>query len=204
MSWDDVVQKVYGGVKKDKTKVLGKRKSPISIPPAQVSKTTMTFGGDSMDVDFEDEPEPIETTTTTKTPPIGTGLSTSIPNTPIVKRGQTATVCVPEGCNSGKAVFCLCRKPEAGFMIDCEVCHEWCLAACVKVASGNVEAAGNWTCPKCVRMAMEVETGSEPVETTPKSGMAPSKTLSFAGDSVIPTIEKESSVEIKQEDDDFE
>ena len=22
-------------------------------------------------------------------------------------------------------VFCLCRKPEAGMMIECELCHEW-------------------------------------------------------------------------------
>ena len=22
-------------------------------------------------------------------------------------------------------VFCICRKPEAGMMIECEICHEW-------------------------------------------------------------------------------
>lgn len=26
---------------------------------------------------------------------------------------------------SSKDVFCICRQPEAGMMIECEVCHEW-------------------------------------------------------------------------------
>jgi histone demethylase JARID1 len=25
----------------------------------------------------------------------------------------------------GRDVFCICRKPEAGMMIECELCHEW-------------------------------------------------------------------------------
>jgi [histone H3]-trimethyl-L-lysine4 demethylase len=24
-----------------------------------------------------------------------------------------------------KPVFCICRQPEAGLMIECEVCHDW-------------------------------------------------------------------------------
>ena len=24
-----------------------------------------------------------------------------------------------------KAIFCICRQPEAGTMIECEVCHDW-------------------------------------------------------------------------------
>jgi histone demethylase JARID1 len=24
-----------------------------------------------------------------------------------------------------REVFCICRQPEAGMMIECEVCHEW-------------------------------------------------------------------------------
>jgi histone demethylase JARID1 len=26
---------------------------------------------------------------------------------------------------TGREVFCICRKPEAGMMIECEMCHEW-------------------------------------------------------------------------------
>ena len=39
-------------------------------------------------------------------------------------RGQT-----PEeghdGTSGSKGVFCLCRTPEAGLMIECMTCHEW-------------------------------------------------------------------------------
>lgn len=27
-----------------------------------------------------------------------------------------------------REVFCICRAPEAGMMIECEVCHEWCVS----------------------------------------------------------------------------
>jgi histone demethylase JARID1 len=30
-----------------------------------------------------------------------------------------------EGMKSTRDVFCLCRQPEAGMMIECELCHEW-------------------------------------------------------------------------------
>ena len=30
-----------------------------------------------------------------------------------------------EGVKSEKNVFCMCRQPEAGMMLECEVCHEW-------------------------------------------------------------------------------
>jgi histone demethylase JARID1 len=29
------------------------------------------------------------------------------------------------GSGSSRDVFCICRKPEAGMMIECELCHEW-------------------------------------------------------------------------------
>ena len=35
-----------------------------------------------------------------------------------------------EGVKSEKNVFCMCRQPEAGMMLECELCHEW-LARCV-------------------------------------------------------------------------
>jgi [histone H3]-trimethyl-L-lysine4 demethylase len=30
-----------------------------------------------------------------------------------------------EGSSSSENVFCICRKPESGMMIECELCHEW-------------------------------------------------------------------------------
>jgi histone demethylase JARID1 len=30
-----------------------------------------------------------------------------------------------EGLSSVEHVFCICRKPESGMMIECELCHEW-------------------------------------------------------------------------------
>jgi histone demethylase JARID1 len=30
-----------------------------------------------------------------------------------------------DGSGSGRDVFCICRKAEAGMMIECELCHEW-------------------------------------------------------------------------------
>lgn len=30
-----------------------------------------------------------------------------------------------DGSGSSRDVFCICRKPEAGMMIECELCHEW-------------------------------------------------------------------------------
>lgn len=30
-----------------------------------------------------------------------------------------------DGSGSSRDVFCICRKPEAGTMIECELCHEW-------------------------------------------------------------------------------
>lgn len=30
-----------------------------------------------------------------------------------------------DGVKSEKNVFCMCRQPEAGMMLECELCHEW-------------------------------------------------------------------------------
>jgi [histone H3]-trimethyl-L-lysine4 demethylase len=31
---------------------------------------------------------------------------------------------VNEESETGK-LFCICRRPESGLMVECEVCHEW-------------------------------------------------------------------------------
>lgn len=48
-----------------------------------------------------------------------------------------------------KPVFCLCRAPEAGLMIECEICHDWYHAKCLKLARGKVKETEMFTCPIC-------------------------------------------------------
>ncbi|KAJ5723654.1 hypothetical protein N7488_001689 [Penicillium malachiteum] len=46
-------------------------------------------------------------------------------------------------------VFCICRRLEAGMMIECEVCHEWYHGKCLKIARGKVKEFDKYTCPIC-------------------------------------------------------
>ncbi|CAF3460522.1 unnamed protein product [Fusarium graminearum] len=48
-----------------------------------------------------------------------------------------------------RQVFCICRKVEAGMMIECERCHEWYHYKCLKIARGKVKEDENYTCPIC-------------------------------------------------------
>ncbi|KEQ86672.1 PLU-1-domain-containing protein [Aureobasidium pullulans EXF-150] len=54
-----------------------------------------------------------------------------------------------DGKNSFPDVFCLCRRPEAGMMIECELCHEWYHGKCLKIARGKVKEDDKYTCPIC-------------------------------------------------------
>ncbi|KAK1760159.1 Lid2 complex component lid2 [Echria macrotheca] len=48
-----------------------------------------------------------------------------------------------------REVFCICRKTEAGMMIECELCHEWYHGKCLKIARGKVKEDDKYTCPIC-------------------------------------------------------
>jgi histone demethylase JARID1 len=54
-----------------------------------------------------------------------------------------------EGSSSSKDVFCICRRSEAGMMIECELCHEWYHGKCLKIARGKVKEDDKYTCPIC-------------------------------------------------------
>nr|POE65700.1 lid2 complex component lid2 [Quercus suber] len=56
---------------------------------------------------------------------------------------------VADGSSSSRDVFCICRKPEAGMMIECELCHEWYHGKCLKIARGKVKEDDKYTCPIC-------------------------------------------------------
>ncbi|KAI0868306.1 PLU-1-domain-containing protein [Hypoxylon argillaceum] len=48
-----------------------------------------------------------------------------------------------------REVFCICRRTEAGLMIECELCHEWYHGKCLKIARGKVKEDDKYTCPIC-------------------------------------------------------
>ncbi|KAF4120720.1 [histone H3]-trimethyl-L-lysine4 demethylase [Geosmithia morbida] len=54
-----------------------------------------------------------------------------------------------EGSGRPRQVFCICRKMEAGMMIECELCHEWYHYKCLKIARGKVKEDEKYTCPIC-------------------------------------------------------
>ncbi|OQO15261.1 hypothetical protein B0A48_00644 [Cryoendolithus antarcticus] len=54
-----------------------------------------------------------------------------------------------DGSSSSRDVFCVCRRPEAGMMIECELCHEWYHGKCLKIARGKVKEDDKYTCPIC-------------------------------------------------------
>ena len=64
---------------------------------------------------------------------------------PEAKNGQSATWLEKDAWE----VFCICRRSEAGLMIECELCHEWYHARCLKVARGKVKEEDKYTCPIC-------------------------------------------------------
>lgn len=51
--------------------------------------------------------------------------------------------------SEGRDVFCICRRSEAGMMIECELCHEWYHGKCLKIARGKVKEEDKYTCPIC-------------------------------------------------------
>lgn len=46
-------------------------------------------------------------------------------------------------------VYCVCRTAESGFMIECDVCHEWFHGPCVKLARRDAKLQSSYTCPIC-------------------------------------------------------
>ncbi|KAG5438790.1 hypothetical protein PCANB_002510 [Pneumocystis canis] len=46
-------------------------------------------------------------------------------------------------------LFCLCRQPESGLMVECEICHEWYHGRCLKVSRKKLRDDDKWTCPIC-------------------------------------------------------
>ncbi|KAI9244643.1 hypothetical protein EDC94DRAFT_551694 [Helicostylum pulchrum] len=48
-----------------------------------------------------------------------------------------------------KGIWCICRKAEAGLMIECDICHEWYHSSCLKVPRNVVRSSSSYICPIC-------------------------------------------------------
>jgi hypothetical protein len=46
-------------------------------------------------------------------------------------------------------VFCICRGPEKGFMIQCAVCDEWYHGRCVKITETQAKKIKEYVCDPC-------------------------------------------------------
>ena len=55
------------------------------------------------------------------------------------------------------ALYCFCRKPESGYMLQCELCHEWYHAVCLHIPKGkrvpgkDTGKDSHFLCPSCQR-----------------------------------------------------
>ncbi|KAF2403083.1 PLU-1-domain-containing protein [Trichodelitschia bisporula] len=70
------------------------------------------------------------------------------PRMPVEPSSREATPDNPADLEN-RDVFCICRKPESGMMIECELCHEWYHGKCLKIARGKIREDDKYTCPIC-------------------------------------------------------
>ena len=65
-----------------------------------------------------------------------------------IKRGKT---------NGPPVLYCFCQKPESGYMLQCELCHEWYHGSCLRLPKGKQgteKEMNKWTrflCTYCQR-----------------------------------------------------
>ena len=86
-------------------KLFGKANAPLHILQVHMNYVAEH---NSFCFDLEDKPRmPVEPATRE--------------NSPVEADGEQDV----EGVKSEKNVFCMCRQPEAGMMLECELCHEW-------------------------------------------------------------------------------
>ncbi|KAL8737258.1 MAG: hypothetical protein Q9181_001844 [Wetmoreana brouardii] len=71
------------------------------------------------------------------------------PRMPVEPASREHTPADSQEIEPAREVFCMCRQPEAGLMIECELCHEWYHGKCLKIARGKVKEDDKYTCPIC-------------------------------------------------------
>ena len=68
---------------------------------------------------------------------------------------------IPEGENE---VYCKCKKPSFGNMIECDKCGEWFHYGCVKIDENNVPK--EWNCEECEKKIKKSEKPKKKKKTT--------------------------------------
>lgn len=59
--------------------------------------------------------------------------------------------------SSSPILYCFCRKPESGYMLQCELCHEWYHASCLHIPKGrrtpgrDIGKESRFLCSACQR-----------------------------------------------------
>ena len=71
------------------------------------------------------------------------------PRAPAEPPSREATPEASQDDKSARDIFCLCRRPESGMMIECTICHEWYHSKCLKIARGKVKEDDDFICPIC-------------------------------------------------------
>ncbi|KAL8840809.1 MAG: hypothetical protein Q9176_003656 [Flavoplaca citrina] len=71
------------------------------------------------------------------------------PRMPVEPASREHTPVDSQEVEPAREVFCMCRQPEAGLMIECTLCHEWYHGKCLKIARGKVKEDDPYQCPIC-------------------------------------------------------
>ena len=111
-------------------KLFGKTNAPLHILKSHMDYV-LERNTDCFDIEFDKPRVPAEPASREPTPDADKGET---------KRWEDRNF---------REVFCICRKTEAGMMIECELCHEWYHGKCLKIARGKVKEDDKYTCPIC-------------------------------------------------------
>lgn len=71
------------------------------------------------------------------------------PRMPVEPASRSNTPDETVDARPARETFCMCRRSEAGQMIECELCHEWYHSRCLKIARGKIKEDDRFTCPIC-------------------------------------------------------
>ena len=69
------------------------------------------------------------------------------------KRNQYDKNCQVDG--QEETVYCICRRGEEGFMIQCSDCNEWFHGECVRVTEQDADQIEDYFCDTCLEAAVE-------------------------------------------------
>ncbi|KAF9431525.1 hypothetical protein BGZ76_000196 [Entomortierella beljakovae] len=62
---------------------------------------------------------------------------------------KSSDIGVSGDAEKDEQIYCLCRAPESGMMVECDECHEWYHGPCVRVTKREASIKSNYICPIC-------------------------------------------------------